>query len=498
MSKSVQHCDVLVIGAGNAALSAALSASEAGAKVTIIEKAPRSMRGGNSRFTALYRFAYDGLNALRALSSAIDDALAARMDAPPYSADAYYADLMASSRGKADCSLMRILADESYEAAQWLTSKGVEWVPSLEGAKEVGGKLTWQPGIVIYPKGGGLAVLNRLFDLLECSGSTIAYDTELVALCPSGDHQGWQAHVRSGPERDASILTAASVILAAGGFEADLEMRARYLGPGWDLVKVRGSRFNTGECLRFAIELGAATDGHWSGCHATMVHAGGAEVEMGDAAFPHAYPLSIMVNVDGRRFADEGEDFQYYTYAKLGRAVLVQPHGRAFQVFDGKTIGLRSGDWLGTAAYELPCGRSNALDEAAQQAGIMNISEFRRTVAEYNVAVQDGAFDPSRKDGKHTLGLDIDKSNWALRIDQPPFEVVPVECGITFTFGGLKFNGIGQVLDRRGSIIKGLYVVGEMAGTFFLNYAGGSGLTKGTVFGRRAGRHAALRLMDET
>lgn len=462
MSKSIEHCDVLVVGAGNAALSAAVSASEAGAKVTIIEKAPRSMRGGNSRFTALYRFAYDGLDALRALSPAIDDTLAARMDAPPYSPDAYFTDLMVSSHAKTDPSLMRILADESYEAAQWLRSKGVEWIPSLEGAKEVDGKLTWQPGIVIYPLGGGLAVLNRLFDLLERNGSTFAYNTELVGLCPIDDNAGWRAHMRSGPERHASTLTADSVVLAAGGFEADPEMRARYLGPGWDLVKVRGSRFNTGECLRLAIELGAAADGQWSGCHATMVHARGAEVEMGDAAFPHAYPLSVLVNLDGRRFADEGEDFQYYTYAKLGRAVLSQRHGRAFQVFDGKTIGLRSGDWLGMAAYELPCGRSHALEEAARQAGIMNVSEFYRTVAEYNEAVQDGAFDPSRHDGKCTLGLAINKSNWALRIDQPPFEVVPVECGITFTFGGLKFNENAQVLDRRGSIIKGVYVAGEM------------------------------------
>ena len=486
--------DIVVVGAGNAALCAAVAASEAGARVLVLEKAPPLQRGGNTQFTALYRFAYDGLDALRRLCPAIDDTLAARMRVPPYKASMFLDDLMASSRGRADRWLMQIVADESYPTMEWLTAQGIRWVPSLEGAKEVDGMLTWQPGIVIYPEGGGLTILATLFDRLEKSGAQVSYHAPVLDLLRD-DHGrvcGVKAAFGSGRAVDVAEVRARSVILGAGGFEASPEKRARYLGPGWDLVKVRGSRHNTGECLDMAIRHGAATTGQWSGCHATMVRADGSPYEMGEAAFPHAYPLSVVVNSAGERFADEGENFQYYTYAKLGRAVIGQRDGRAFQVFDGKSIPLRHGDWLGARAYDSPCARADDLVTAARMAGIEDLERFMRTIAQFNAAIEDTPFDPSRLDGRRTRGLPIDKTNWALAIDTPPFEVVPVECGITFSFGGLRFNEHAQVLDSRGLAIEGLYVVGEMAGTFFHNYVGGSGLTKGATFGRRAGTHAAL------
>jgi tricarballylate dehydrogenase len=488
--------DVVVVGAGNAALSAAVMAVERGADVVVVEKSPRSMRGGNTQFTALYRFAYADLDALRALATGIDDELAAKMDVPAYTEEQYFHDLMRMSGWRANPDLMRILANESYESMVWLKSQGLQWQPSLGGAKTVNGMYTWQPGIVIHPVLGGVGLLNTLFGFLEKRGIKIMYDAPVVALLTSDDGaiRGVRLRTGRGSSVETTEIRAAAVILGAGGFEANMEKRAMYLGPGWDLVKVRGSRYNTGEVLEMAMNAGAATTGQWSGCHATMVHSEAGAFEMGDGAFPHAYPLSLVLNLDGERFADEGENFQFYTYAKLGRAVLAQRDGKAFQLFDAKTSKLWAADWAEDHAYvKLPHPTGNTLREVAELAKLENVDRFVKTVEQFNAAVQEGTFDPSRLDGKRTRGLQIDKTNWALRVDSPPYHLVPVECGITFTFGGIAFNEHGQALDVRGEPIPGLYVVGEMAGCFFQNYAGGSGLAKGTVFGRRAGAHAAAR-----
>jgi tricarballylate dehydrogenase len=285
-----------------------------------------------------------------------------------------------------------------------------------------------------------------------------------------------------------------SVVLAGGGFQANPEWRARYLGPGWELAKVRGTRFNTGDVIRMALDIGAAPAGNWSGCHAVGWERNAPEfgdLAVGDAFQKHSYPFGIMLNAAGRRFVDEGADFRNYTYAKYGRVILAQPGQFAWQVFDAKVLHLLRDEYrikqvtkVSAATLEELAGKLEDVDAAAA------LEEITR----YNAAVrQDVPFDPNVKDGRCTTGLLVNKSNWANTIDQPPFEAYAVTCGITFTFGGLRINTHAQVMSTDGVPIAGLYAAGEMVGgIFYFNYPGGSGLTNGAVFGRIAGAAAAL------
>ncbi len=481
--------DVLVAGAGNAGLCAALAALEAGVEsVMILEKAPKRLRGGNTAYTGFYRFPYASLDDLRTLCP-IDDELFARMNVEPYFPDSFYDDLVRPTAGKADTTIMRELADEAWSTMQWLTRHGMQWEVSLEGAREADGKLNWQPGTVVRPIEKGLGVLKHLYGAVGRAGGQLYYQAGLVDLTQdaTGAVDGAIVKTPNGFER----ISAGAVVLAAGGFEASKEMRARYLGRGWDVAKIRGTRFNTGEALSAALRVGAATSGEWTGCHATMVHASAPPVEMGEEVlFPLAYPFGVIVDSRGQRFMDEGEHFYLKTYAKLGKEILFLPGGKAYQIFDSKTKHLMTAEGAGDLAYAVPHHEANSLGELAAVAGIAE-GDFVRTIEKYNAAVQPGDFDASRLDGKHTAGLTLNKTNWALPIDTAPFSAYPVECGITFTYGGVQTDTNGQAIDTSGEVIPGLYAVGELAGTFYYNYAGGSGLTKGAVFGRRAGAHAA-------
>jgi tricarballylate dehydrogenase len=263
-------------------------------------------------------------------------------------------------------------------------------------------------------------------------------------------------------------------------------MRVKYFGPGWDLVKVRGSRYDTGEGLEMALELGAAISGQISGCHANPVFLSGPDVEMGDDAFAHHYHFGILVNVLGKRFVDEAADFRRYTYARLGREVFAQPRSMAFQIFDSKVTHL-----LGDPYKNARCVRAGSLEELASELDIADKKSLLTTIEDFNAAVRQGEFNPGILDGKRTEGIDPPKSNWALKIDRPPFVSYAVTCGITMSLGGLKINRHAQVLDTEGNIIPRLYATGDILGTLYDNYVGGSGIARGLVFGRIAGRMAA-------
>jgi tricarballylate dehydrogenase len=291
---------------------------------------------------------------------------------------------------------------------------------------------------------------------------------------------------------DGEALRAGAVVLAAGGFEASPRLRAAYLGPNWDVAKVRGTPHNTGEVLEAALAHGAQAYGHWSGCHAIQWDADApatGDREITNRFSRQSYPVGLVVNRDGKRFLDEGADFRNYTYARYGAEVLRQPEGVAAQVFDARTVGLlRAIDYEAPGAARVEAG---TLAELAEGLGIDD-DGFERTVAEYNAAVQPGEFDPSIKDGKRTVGIAPPKSNWALPLDSPPFVGFRITCGITFTFGGVRVDDGARVLDRAGRPIDGLCAAGELVGgLFFHNYPGGTGLTAGMVFGRRAGDSAA-------
>ncbi len=281
-------------------------------------------------------------------------------------------------------------------------------------------------------------------------------------------------------------------MLAAGGFESNPQMRAAHLGPNWDVAKVRGTPHNTGEVLRAALAHGAQAYGHWSGCHAIQWDAGApptGDRELTNRYSRQSYPVAIVVNADGERFIDEGADFRNYTYAKYGAEVLRQPQGIAAQIFDANTVQM-----LRTIDYEAPGATRVDADTLAELAQKLNIDpeRFERTVAEFNAAIGPGDFDPTIKDGKGTQGIDPPKSNWALPVEQPPFTAFPITCGITFTFGGVRVDEDARVLDSGGRPLPGLFAAGELVGgLFFHNYPGGTGLTAGAVYGRRAGYAAA-------
>ena len=476
--------DVVVAGAGNAALTAALAAAEAGARVLVLEKAPRAERGGNSRFSGgLFRFAYRDIQDIRAVLPSVDPATVV---VEPYPPDAYYRDTMRVTEGLADPELTRVLVDESLPTMLWMGSLGVRWELSEIFGVRVGDVTHYPPGAVIQALHAGVGLVHDLFGAVERRGIPIRYETAVRRLLSEGGRVS--GVVVDGPGGEEAIR-AGALILAAGGFEANGEMRRRHLGPEWERVKVRGTRFDTGEVLAAALEIGAQAVGEWDGCHATPIDANApspGELALTDKTNRLSYPFGIMVNERGERFADEGESLATHTYAKTGRAILAQPEAIAFQVFDRQTLHLLEPRYsTGTPI------RAETLEELADRLGVPR-ARLATTVRAFNEAVNDVPFDPTILDGKSTTGLTPPKSNWAVPLNRPPYVAYAVTCGITFTYGGVKIDAAARVLDRQGAAIPGLFATGEMTGGFFYrNYPGGAGLMRGAVFGRIAGRNAA-------
>ena len=482
---------VVVVGAGNAGLSAALAAAERGASVLVLEKAPLHLRGGNTYFTGgLFRFAYNGLEDILALVPGISDEDKSAMEVGSYRQSDLYSDVMRVTEGLSDPELVQILADQSHATMTWLTERGVPWVPAYgRQAFRQGGVHRFWGGLVLEAVGAGKGLSDRLFELAERAGVEVAYETKATGLLVDNRGQVTGLSVRD-PQGFRELPTD-SVVLACGGFEANSEMRARYLGPGWELAKVRGTRFNTGDGIRMAIDIGAQPYGHWSGCHAVAWDLNSppyGDRNIADLYQKHSYPLGIIVNADGERFVDEGADFRNYTYVKYGREILSQPQRAAFQIFDEKTRHLLRDEYTIPQATKV---QSDTIEGLAEGLGIDG-DGLARTTEKFNAAVQEGDFDPAVLDGKHTLGIDPPKSNWALPLDTPPYLGYAVTCGITFTFGGLKIDRRAQALDTEDEPIPGLYAAGELVGgLFYHNYPGGAGLMAGAVFGKIAGAYAA-------
>ena len=480
--------DIIVVGAGNAALTAALSARQKGARVLVLEKAPEAERGGNSRFSGgLFRFAYEGLEDLKPLMQGLSSQEWDRVDVGNYDPDHYFGDLMRVTQGQAHKELVRTLIQQSYPTVVWMTELGVEWEWTFLWSVESGERTRFNPGSVLGARNKGVGLMEYLFAMTQQAGIKIAYGAKMTGFLQ--DSTGRVTGVRIRTPEGTEEVPAAAVVMASGGSEANTEMRARYLGPGWDQVKVRGTRFNTGETLQMALDIGAKPVGHWQSCHATPIDANAAPVgdlRLTDMTNRLSYPYSIMVNSLGRRFVDEGEDLGGYTYAKTGRVILAQPGAVAYQIFDSKTVHLLEERYsTGTPIV------GDTIQEIAQKLSISG-GTLLRTVEEFNAAVQPGVFDPAVKDGKRTLSLEPPKSNWALTIDSPPYTVYPATCGITFTFGGIQIDTEARVIDTEDNPIPGLYATGEITGDFFYhNYPGGTGLMRGAVFGRISGANAA-------
>ena len=488
---STSDYDVVVVGAGNAGLSAAMSAQEQGASVLVIEKAPVYLRGGNSYFTGGgFRFAYDGLGDIRELIPDMTDEEARSVDVGKYSQADYYADIMRVTEGLADSELVQILVSQSFPTMKWMLKNGVSWVLMYgRQAFKIGDIFKFWGGLIVESVGAGKGLVDRIVELAERRGIEIVYETRATKLLI--DQKGSVVGLTvKGPEGYRDISSRA-VVLASGGFQSNPEWRARYLGPGWELAKVRGTRFNTGEGIRMAMDIGAQPYGHWSGCHAVAWDLNAppfGDRVIADLFQKHSYPFGIIVNVEGKRIVDEGADFRNYTYAKYGREILHQPERAAFQIFDEKVKDLLRDE------YRIPQVTMTTADTIEKLAEGLGVDEktLVKTVAEFNEAVQDGEFNPAVLDGKHTEGVEPPKTNWAQKIDAPPYMGYAVTCGITFTFGGLRINNEAQVLDTEDAPMPGLYAGGELVGgLFYHNYAGGSGLMGGSVFGKIAGTSAA-------
>jgi tricarballylate dehydrogenase len=487
----MEDTDVLVIGGGNAAFSAAVAARESGARVTVLERAPQDECGGNTRFTAgAMRFAYRGVDDLRSLMPDLTDAEVERTDFGTYTEDQFFEDMGRVTEYRTDPDLCERLVRHSRETMLWMRSQGIRFQPIWgRQAFKVDGKFKFWGGLTVEAWGGGPGLLQAWSDVAGKRGIPIRYGCRAVSLLV--DDAGIRGvRVREGGR--THDLIAPCVVLASGGFQANVEWRTRYLGSGWDLAKVRGSRFNTGDGLRMALDIGAMPAGNWSGCHAVGWERNAPEfgdLAVGDAFQKHSYPFGIMLNARGERFLDEGADFRNYTYAKYGRQILHQPGHFAWQVFDAKVKHLLRDEYK---IKQITKVHANTLEELAGKLDDVDPRRALETILAFNAAVQQEVpFNPNVKDGRGTTGLTVPKSNWANPLDTPPYEAYAVTCGITFTFGGLRIDARGNVLDVDLAPIRGLYAAGELVGgLFYENYPGGTGLMAGAVFGRLAGDSA--------
>ncbi len=482
--------DVIIVGAGNAALCAAIAACEQGASVLALEKAPEYFRGGNTYFTGgIIRCAYNGIEDIKKLIPDLTAEEEATVEVGKYTEDEFYDDMMRVTEGLADPELADIFVTQSFPALKWLQEHGVRFVLAFgRQSFKRDGKFHFWGGLLVEAVGAGKGLSDQQFEVAGRLGVEIRYATKGVRLLQ--DNSGRVIGVTAkGPEGFVDLHSKA-VVLASGGFESNAEMRTRYLGPGWELAKVRGIPYNTGDGIQMALNIGAQPYGHWSGCHAVAWDLNApptGDRNITELFQKHSYPFGLIVNIEGKRFVDEGADFRNYTYAKYGREILHQPLGTAFQIFDDKVKHLLRDEYH---IQQVTKAETQTIEELADQLGI-DREGLVQTIQAYNAAVQDGEYNPTVLDGKHTEGITPPKSNWAQAIDTPPFLGYGVTCGITFTFGGLRINNRGQVLDTEGETIPGLYAAGELVGgLFYHNYPGGSGLAAGTVFGRLAGSSA--------
>ncbi|KAI0197010.1 FAD/NAD-P-binding domain-containing protein [Astrocystis sublimbata] len=515
--------DVVVVGGGNAGFSAATTAAQAGAQVLLVEKAPIEESGGNTYFTAAaFRCCFNGLNDLLPYlyqsdgTKGLPQELIDKIEMAPYSKSDFLTDIHRVTKGRADPALAELLVENSREAVQWLMDNGARFTLSFNRQSFfTEGKYKFWGGMVMTMIGQGKGLFQCHLELAQKSGVTVRFGCPAIDLLTDPITNAVLGVRVYSNGKFGNIAARGGVVLACGGFQASPALRAKYLGPGWDLAHVRGTRYNVGDGHRMAKEVGAMLEGNYSGCHSVAWDAKSPR-HSGDRVLTNqytksGYPLGIMVNVKGRRFVDEGFDLRNFTYAVFGREILKQPRGIAFQVWDANGVKwLREEEYADDVTTNL---RADSLEELADvlvDMGLTNREQFLDTITEFNDACRsyrdeqpNRSFDPAVRDGMSTQGksrsLSLPKSNWAMPLEKTPYTAVEVTCGITFTFGGLAATPQAQVVrEATRSPIEGLWCAGEiLGGLFFDNYPGGSGLTMGVIMGRAAGKGAAERARQE-
>lgn len=460
MSEKTIHCDVLVIGGGNAALCSALSAREQGASVVLIESAPKVWRGGNSSHT----------RNLRCMHNAPTDVLT---DA--YTEDEFFQDVYRVTGGETNEEMARYVIRSTETCTKWMKSYGVRFQPSLGGTLHLGRTNA-------FFLGGGKALVNAYFKASEKAGVQIYYETEATRLnftgnqCTSVDVQS-----KSGIQQ----IVAKSVVVASGGFESNLEWLEEAWGPAARNFIIRGTRFNQGRMLRELMRNNAAIIGDPTQGHAVAIDARSPKYDGGIVTRVDCVSLGVVVNKHGERFYDEGEDFWPKRYAIWGRLVAQQPDQVAYSIIDQKIIGR----FMPSVFKSIS---ANSIEELASKLNLP-VAQTKATIDNYNQAVQGGKFDHSVLDGCRTQGLSPEKTNWAQTIDQAPFYAYPLATGITFTYMGVVVDKQARVHMSNGQPSDNVFAAGEiMAGNILSKgYVAGFGMAIGTVFGRIAGTEAA-------
>jgi len=487
---------IIVVGSGNAALCAGIAALEKGAEVLMIEKANEAEAGGNSRYTAgAMRFVYNSNEDLLPLLLNPEDERIPKTEFGTYTKAKFQRDLLGFNDGRPLSVHQQILINKSYETLQWLGEHNIKFEPIYSRqCFEKDGKYIFWGGLTLEAKGEGVGLVEAELEEFARLGGKIQYETSAKSLLTKDDKViGVNCETTTGE----TFLYADAIVLGCGGFEANPELRRKYMGEKWVQSKVRGTKHNMGAGIEMATAIGAAFNGISDGCHATpmdlnMPNYGNPEIPYIERKHYRkiCYFLGVMLNANGERFVDEGINFRNYTYAQFGRAILNQPQNFAWQIFDKKVDDLLYSEYrFWDASYV----QADTLEELIQKLEGVDAQKALATLREYNEAVDaETSFDPTILDGKSTKGLALNKTNWANTFDTPPYKAYPVTCGITFTYGGLNTNESAAVLDENHQPIKGLFACGELVGgVFYHGYPGGSGLTSGAVFGRLAGYGAA-------
>ncbi|MCB1354671.1 MAG: FAD-dependent tricarballylate dehydrogenase TcuA [Rhodobacteraceae bacterium] len=460
MTRPVNTPDIVVIGGGNAALCAAITAAEAGARVLILEGAPKAYRGGNSRHTRNFRCMHHG-----PLGPLVES----------YSEEEYLADLMKVTAGKTDEDLARLAIRTSEECLPWMEAHGVRFQPSLSGTLSLARTNA-------FFLGGGKSLVNAYYRTAESLGVQVEYEAAVTHLELTEDRIDFLDYTQGGASHRVAPK---SVVVASGGFQADVDWLARAWGPAAKNFLIRGTPYNRGVVLADLLEQGIEQVGDPTQCHAVAIDGRAPKFDGGIVTRLDCVPFSIVVNKDGQRFYDEGEDVWPKRYAIWGRLVAAQPDQVGYVIIDAKSLNL-------FMPSVFPPIKADTLEELAEKMGLP-ADALVKTVSEFNAACGDTSkFHPTELDGVSTQGLSPPKTNWARPIVEPPFYGYSLRTGVTFTYLGLKVDDRAQCsIGNRP--VSNLWAAGEtMAGSILgQGYLAGFGMTIGTVFGRIAGREAA-------
>ncbi len=456
--------DVLVVGGGNAALCAAITAAEAGAGVLMLETAPCHSRGGNSRHTRNLRCRHD------APTDVLTDA---------YEEAEYWDDLMRVTGGETDETLARMTLHQSADCPAWMHRHGVRFQPALGGTLQLGRTNA-------FFLGGGKALVNAYFRAAEALGVEVLYDADVTALA-----------IKNGTFSSATVshggathqVRARALVAAAGGYESNIPWLKEHWGDAADNFIIRGTPYNQGVVLRDLLDNQVMAVGDPTQCHAVAIDGRAPKFDGGIVTRVDCVSFGIVVNTEARRFYDEGEDFWPKRYAIWGRLLAAQPDQIGHVIIDSKTVGI-------FMPPVFPPVKADSIGELAGALGL-DVAQLEATVSDFNAACQDGNFDPTALDDCHTEGLEPVKSHWARRLDTPPYYAYSLRPGITFTYLGVKIDAAAQMIMADGSTSKNMFAAGEiMAGNVLgKGYLAGIGMTIGTVFGRIAGKEAAANVL---